>query len=110
MIDQGFILAKAAEKELKALPNWVIISNAQMAIVNFRFQPEGKSEEELDQLNSLISQKLVKHNVATALTTRLLEKTVIRICAIHPELTEEEIGSVIKALDATACALLYARG
>jgi L-2,4-diaminobutyrate decarboxylase len=107
MIDQGFILAEAAEKELKALPNWTIVSNAQMAIINFRFQPEGKSEEELDKLNSLISQKLVKDNVATALTTRLLGKTVIRICAIHPELTEEGMSSVIKALDAAARALLY---
>jgi L-2,4-diaminobutyrate decarboxylase len=107
MIDQGFILAEAAEKELKALPNWTIVSNAQMAIINFRFQPESKSEEELDQLNSLISQKLVKDNVATVLTTRLLGKTVIRICAIHPELTEEGMSSVIKALDAAACALLY---
>ncbi|KAE9367302.1 PLP-dependent transferase [Stipitochalara longipes BDJ] len=107
MIDRGFILAEAAEKELKALPNWTIVSNAQMAIINFRFQPEGKSEEELDQLNSLISQKLVKDNIATALTTKLLGKTVIRICAIHPELMEEGMSSVIKALDATACALLH---
>jgi L-2,4-diaminobutyrate decarboxylase len=108
MIDQGFILAEAAEKELRALPNWTIVSNAQMAIINFRFQPEGKSEEELDQLNSLISQKLVKDKIATILTTRLLGKTVIRICAIHPELTEEEMSLVIGALDATACALLEA--
>lgn len=107
MIDQGFILAETAEKELKTLPNWAIVSNAQMAIINFRFQPEGKSEEELDQLNSLISQTLVKDNVATTLTTRLLGKTVIRICSIHPELMEVGIASVIKALDTAACALLY---
>jgi L-2,4-diaminobutyrate decarboxylase len=78
MIDQGFILAEAAKKELKALPNWTIVSSAKMAIINFRFQPEGKSEEELDQLNSLVSQKLVKDNVATALATRLLGETDIR--------------------------------
>lgn len=107
MIDQGFVLAEAAEKELRALPNWTIVSNAQMAIISFRFQPEGKSEEELDQLNSLISQKVVKDNVATVLTTRLLGKTVIRICAIHPELMEEGMSSVIEALDAAACALLH---
>ncbi|PMD40999.1 PLP-dependent transferase [Hyaloscypha variabilis F] len=107
MIDQGFMLAEAAEKELKALPNWTIVSNAQMAIINFRFEPEGKSEDELDQLNSRISQKMVKDNVATALTTRLLGKTVIRICAIHPELMEDGMSSVIKSLNATARALLY---
>jgi L-2,4-diaminobutyrate decarboxylase len=107
MIDQGFMLAEAAEKELKALPNWTIVSNAQMAIINFRFEPEGKSEDELDQLNSRISQKMVKDNVATALTTRLLGKTVIRICAIHPELMEDGMSSVIKSLDVIAHALLY---
>jgi len=106
MIDQGFLLAEVAERGLRNLPNWKIVSKAQMAVLNFRFEPGGKTEEELDQLNALISQKLVKQNVATALTTKLLGETVIRICAIHPDLTEGGMISVVEELDTAARYLL----
>ncbi|RFU27095.1 hypothetical protein B7463_g9243, partial [Scytalidium lignicola] len=105
MIDHGFKLADVADAELRRLPNWEIISKAQMAIVNFRYAPPRRNEEELDTLNTAISKSLIQQNVATALTTKLLGKTVIRICSINPNLTEDEMRGIILALDSAAKSL-----
>ncbi len=102
MIDHGFALAETAEAELRELPNWTIISKANMAILNFRFEPEGRSEEELDAHNTAISQHLIKENVAAVLTTKLLGKVVLRICSISPNMSKEAMCHVIAALDTAA--------
>lgn len=105
MIDHGFRLASVAEMALRKLPEWEIVSGAHMAIVNFRYVPPYFAEEELDTLNAAISKSLIQQNVATALTTKLLGKTVIRICSISPNLKETEMGDIILALNATAIRL-----
>ena len=60
MIDHGFELAEVVEREIRKLPDWQIVSSAKMAIVSFRFEPKGRSEEELDALNAAISAKNAK--------------------------------------------------
>jgi L-2,4-diaminobutyrate decarboxylase len=106
MIDHGFELAEVVEREIRKLPDWQIVSSAKMAIVSFRFEPKGRSEEELDALNAAISAKMLKDNVAGALTTKLLGKIVIRICAISPNLSEEGMCSIVRALDEAGQLLL----
>jgi len=105
MIDHGIDVAEVAEKELQKLPDWTIVSGASMAIVNFRYQPLGRSEEEVDQLNETISRKLLLDNVAAALTTKLLGRTVIRICSISPNLSVEAMQEIIGELDKAALLL-----
>jgi glutamate/tyrosine decarboxylase-like PLP-dependent enzyme len=106
MIDHGFELAEVVEREIRNMRDWQIVSSAKMAIVSFRFEPKGKSEEELDALNAAISAKMLKDNVAGALTTKLLGKIVIRICAISPNLTEEGMRSIVGAFDEAGQLLL----
>ena len=98
-IDHGFLVAEWAEDELKKNKDVEFISHAHMAIVNFRYNPEGYTEEQKDHLNHVISQKMVDSGYAGVFTTVLNGKTVLRICALHPETTEEEIRNVIKKLE-----------
>ncbi|RDW72216.1 hypothetical protein BP5796_08250 [Coleophoma crateriformis] len=102
MIDHGFVLAETAETELKKLPDWTILSKANMAILNFRFEPKERSEEELDVMNMAISQQLILKNVAAILTTKLLGKVVLRICSISPSLSKEAMRHIIARLDTVA--------
>ena len=102
MIDHGFVLAEKAEAELRKLHAWEIVSPASMAILNFRYCPIGKSEEELDGLNVAISQWAICHNVAAILTTNLIGRRVLRICAISPQMSEQMMCDVIKSLDMAA--------
>ena len=89
MINHGVSLAERAEGDLRRLEGWEVLSVASLGIVVFRYAPIGKAEKDLDDLSIAISKRLLEKNVAGALTTKLNGKTVLRICAISPELSLE---------------------
>lgn len=98
-VEQGFKLAKWVEEDISAKPNWEIVSHAQLAMVNFRFSPKDLSEEEKNELNNRVSEKINASGYAALFTTILHNKTVIRFCGIHPETTSEDIASTCNLLD-----------
>jgi glutamate/tyrosine decarboxylase-like PLP-dependent enzyme len=95
MLDHGIGLAEYAEQLVLKLPQWQITSPASLAIVTFRHVPEGKSDAQLDELNTKISQQLLAENVAGALTTRVHGRVVLRICSIHPELSRDSMKAIV---------------
>ena len=101
-IEQGFKQALWAQEAVEKLDNWEIVSHAQMAMLNFRFAPADLTEEEKDALNQRISARLNDSGYAAMFTTVLQGKTVLRLCAIHPETTREEIETTISMLDGFA--------
>lgn len=105
MVEHGFQLAQWAEDELKKLSDWEIISPAQQAIINFRYAPKDISENQLDCINQQIAQEISDSGYAGIVTTELNEKKVLRICALHPETTEEEMRKTIRLLNRYACGL-----
>ena len=98
-VEQGFQLARWAEETVASMENWEIVSPAQLAILNFRFAPADLSEEQRNQLNEMISARLNESGYAAVFTTILRGKTVLRICAIHPETTREDIQTTLRLLD-----------
>ena len=101
-INHGFALAEAAQSALEHLPDWEIVSPAQMGIICFRFRPNGPDRTfvfDLDDLNKKISQRAIEKNIAAPLTTRIGRNLVMRICSIHPNLTKDEMVSIIEKLD-----------
>ena len=99
MIDHGIQLAEWAEDELRRHEHWQIVSPAQLAIVTFRYVPPGVSDESLDAINTGISRQINDDGFAGILTTRLNGRTVLRICAMHPEATEEDMRETIHRLN-----------
>lgn len=73
-----------------------------MAIVTFRYAPEGKTEEERDELNGNISKYFMENNIAGILTTKLGGRVVLRICSISPVLSADEMVEVVMQLDRVA--------
>jgi glutamate/tyrosine decarboxylase-like PLP-dependent enzyme len=98
MVEYGVQLAEWAEDEIKKHENWEIISPAQLGIINFRYAPPGFTDEQLDALNTKISNAIVKDGFAFVLTTILAGKTVLRMIAIHPDTTEDDIRNTIRLL------------
>ena len=98
-IEQGFKQAKWAEEDVKGRKNWEILSPAQLAMLNFRFAPPDLTEEEKDSLNETISQRLNDTGYAAMFTTVLRGKTCLRLCAIHPETTKEDIITTLDILN-----------
>jgi glutamate/tyrosine decarboxylase-like PLP-dependent enzyme len=106
MIDHGFNLAERAERELRALQDWEILSPASLGVITFRYAPgtrtspeEDRREQELDAINSKISKELISSNVAGILTTKVKGKVALRICALSPELALEDMDRVIREAD-----------
>lgn len=99
MIDHGYKLAETAEKALRRLPDWEIISPAAQAVINFRYAPAGLSDRALDELNQKISRELCAGGFAQVLTTELNGKKVLRICALNPATTREDMLETVKLLD-----------
>ncbi|KAI9166481.1 L-2,4-diaminobutyrate decarboxylase [Paramyrothecium foliicola] len=105
MLDHGFHLAERAEQELKGLVNWEITSPASMGVVTFRCVSTGMAEEQLDELNAAISKKVVSSNTAGILTTKVRGRVALRICALSPNLTLDEMAGIIHEIDKFATEL-----
>ena len=54
----GIDLAQQAESMLRNQPEWEVVTPAQLAIVNFRYAPQGLSPQQQDELNTAISQRM----------------------------------------------------
>ncbi|EEU37189.1 uncharacterized protein NECHADRAFT_37234 [Fusarium vanettenii 77-13-4] len=102
LIDHGFRLAEIAQEEVERLKNWEVTNAASMAIVTLRYAPPGKTEEELNDLNTAISRNLVEGNIAGILTTKLRGRVVLRICSISPLLSRDEMTGIIRQVDEVA--------
>lgn len=98
-IEHGFSLAQWAEGALQTKENWEIVSHAQLAMINFRYNPADFTEEEKDKLNEMVSECILESGFAAVFTTVLNGKTVLRICALHPEATKEDMERTIELLD-----------
>ena len=99
MVTHGIELAQKAEAMLRDQSGWEIVTSAQLAVLNFRYAPQGISPQQQDELNASISQRMMEDGFACVLTTKLKGRTVLRICSINPETTEEEIQHTIQLLD-----------
>lgn len=102
MIDQGFEVALAAEKELRKLPNWEIVSPATARIVVFRYAPPGLDDLELDALNAAISKRVFAENIAAILNTTIRSRTVFRLCSLNPETQPEKMASLLQTVNSVA--------
>ncbi len=98
-IDRGFELAKWMEEAVNKLQDWEVVSQAQMAMLNFRYSPKNLTEEQKDRINEHISARLNDSGYAAIFTTKLNHKTVLRFCGIHPETTKEDILTTLNMLN-----------
>lgn len=94
-IDHGFKVADWLEEEISQYENIEIVSHSHMGIVNFRYYNDKYSEEELDKINKMISEKALEKNYAAFITTKLNGKIVLRFCTLSPQTTREEIVTIV---------------
>lgn len=99
VIDHACNLAQLVEREIDKLPDWEIVSHAQLGIVNFRYAPAGTDESERNAWNRRISKEITAGGFAQVFTTELHNKTVLRMCTINPQTTESDILNTIRKLE-----------
>lgn len=98
-ISHGIEIAKWAEGLIRKNPDIQIISPAQMGIINFRYCPADLEEEQADDLNRRISEKMVADGFAGVFTTELNGKKVLRLCILNPEVTRKDVQRTLALMD-----------
>lgn len=101
-VKRGIGLAELAEQEIRKYAGWVVVSPASLGIVTFQFHQPGWSKEKINQLNQAIMDEMLKSGFAMLSSTALHGRRVIRLCAINPRTTEEDIEQTIYQLDSIA--------
>ena len=104
LIEYSFYNANVVKRELTKRPNWEIVSNPSCGTVNFRYAPEGLSDEALDELTCRISKEIISRGFAFIVTTTLKGKRTLRMCTINANTTEDDILQTISLLDEIAVA------
>ena len=87
---------------LRNQPEWEVVTPTQLAIVKFCYAPQGLTPPATGRT---ISRRMMEEGFACVLTTQLKGRTVLRICLIHPETTEDDICHTIQRMYQYARAL-----
>ncbi len=97
-------LAEEVEADLRKSANWEVVSPATLAVINFRYNPIGKSfsEKKLDAINQEISKRVVDSREALLVTTVLQNQVVLRMCLINPRTTIDDVKDTLKMCEAFA--------
>lgn len=98
VIDYSFYNANVAKRELEKDSNWEITSKPMCGAITFRFAPKGYSEAQLDEINSMISKKIIEDGYAFIVTTVLKGKRVLRLCLINGNTTTDDVIGTIDYL------------
>ena len=97
-VQMSFDLSEKTEEILKKNSNWEILAHANLATINFRYNPSdiSMSEEKLNELNDYISKKVIATCEAMLATTVLKNKVVLRMCLINPRTTLEDVQGTLQ--------------
>ncbi|EDP71828.1 decarboxylase, pyridoxal-dependent [Flavobacteriales bacterium ALC-1] len=97
-------LTEEVESYLRKSPDWEVISPATLAVINFRYNPIGKSysEKKLDHINQKISKQVVDSREALLVTTVLQHQIVLRMCLINPRTTINDVKDTLHLCESFA--------
>lgn len=95
-IERGFVLAEIAERKLRDMANWELVTPAQMGIVCFR------RREAQDSFYPRLHDAMLRDGFALATSTVLNGRSALRLCTINPRTTDNDIEQTLDWLDALA--------
>jgi glutamate/tyrosine decarboxylase-like PLP-dependent enzyme len=105
-LSRGFELAELVEEAVTEMPDWEVVTPAQMGVVTFRYAPQAVESEALDWLNRELVGAMVADGYAMISSTALRGKTVLRMCTINPRTTVAEVQGTLARLDGMGRRLL----
>lgn len=98
-IEKGFELSEYTESVIRKYPEFHVVTPAQMAIITFQYVGKGmKDENEQDRVNKRIIELSFEEGSSMISSTRLKNRTVLRMCTINPRTTRKNIDETIALL------------
>jgi aromatic-L-amino-acid decarboxylase len=98
-IAQGIASAELAERALRDLAHWEIVTPAQLGILTFRYVVAGRPAAEIDALNLGLVEEMIEDGFAMVSSTVLKGRTVLRMCINNPRTTEADISETVRLLN-----------
>lgn len=95
-IERGFELARLVESELRKMPDWEVVSGAQMAVVCFRYRTGDTA------FHMKLVQEILKDGFALITSTVLRGQTLLRTCTINPRTTDQDVIATLQRVDQIA--------
>ncbi len=96
-IERGIELAEHAERVLGADDRWEVVTPAQLGIVTFARNGTGHEDA------AAAASRVTRDGFAAVTSTRLRERSVLRLCTINPRTTEDDIEATIERLADPGC-------
>lgn len=98
-VTRGFELAELAERTVRQLEDWYVVTPAQLGVVTFRCAPAGLSDADADALNESLVDPLIRTGTGMVNSTKLRGRTVLRLCPINPRTRDTDVRRTLTALD-----------
>ncbi|WP_026148045.1 pyridoxal phosphate-dependent decarboxylase family protein [Robiginitomaculum antarcticum] len=98
-VDQGINNAEYVQSLLERDPRWEIITDANIGVINFRFNPGYALSP---GFHNQLSRDIILDGFAMITPTRIKDMEVLRICAINPRTTQQDFELTINKLTAMA--------
>ena len=103
-VDRGFSLAELAERTVRQMPDWEVVTPAEMGIVSFRRR--GAPETFYHALHTA----MLADGYAFLSSTILNGQTALRMCTINPRTTEADIVDTLRWLDTLGAGIPVSEG
>ena len=95
-------LAEYVEQAVSGLPDWEVVTSAQLSIVTFRFAPAQLGAKQQDTINSRLANHIMDEQGIVLSSTTIHDRVVLRMCTINPATTHEDIEMTLAYLDFVA--------
>ncbi len=95
-VERGFELAELTEAQIRKMPDWEIVTPAQMGIVCFRYSGADA------RFHLELVQDILSDGFALVTSTVLRGETTLRMCTINPRTSESDILLTLRRLDQLA--------
>lgn len=106
-IESRYDLARLFADILRSDNQFLLATEPESNIVCFRYAPAGTDDLTLNQVNSLIREKIVKGGKYYIVQAELLGKIWIRITIINPITSPEDLMELIQLIKSTAEQIQY---
>jgi glutamate/tyrosine decarboxylase-like PLP-dependent enzyme len=95
IVERHLELAKRTGAAVKAAPDLELLADVKLNIICFRYNPGGKSEDELDQINADAGQMLIEDGRVYAGTTKYAGRTAFRPAIVNWRTTEKDVDLLV---------------
>lgn len=99
-VARGIELAGRAEARIRESDDLELLHPARLGVVCYRFRPDGTwSEEELEELNTRIQQRLLNGGHAMVSSTRLRQRYSLRLCILSHRTRWDDVDGVLSRVE-----------